>query len=199
MEAYEEAWRTFSWSEHLTLELPPPHEAPYVSGGALVLPIREAGGEEVRSFVVQSIPSALRGIPERHWRVDFDFVVMCFIIDATQDLLAVVSRNDKTTLAFLFFLSLTRIYSPEVPCSVLVRALSTGQPHPLSANEGILHLESSQNPSTGNSKHEICGDFLGMIAWRGDKWDDRLLIWNWKTGILLVNMVRALLPQIEPT
>jgi len=31
-----------------------------------------------------------------------------------------------------------------------------------------------------------------MITWRGDKLDDRLLIWNWKTGILLVNMVRAL-------
>jgi hypothetical protein len=24
VEAYEEAWRTFSWSEHLTLDIPPP-------------------------------------------------------------------------------------------------------------------------------------------------------------------------------
>ena len=39
IEAYKEAWHTFSWSEHLMLDLPPLHEAPYVSGGALVLPI----------------------------------------------------------------------------------------------------------------------------------------------------------------
>jgi len=39
IEAYEEVWCTFPWSEHLMLDLPPPHEAPYLSGGALVLPI----------------------------------------------------------------------------------------------------------------------------------------------------------------
>jgi hypothetical protein len=73
-----------------------------------------------------------------------------------------------------------------------VRALSTGQPHALSANEGVLRLEASQCPSQWNSKHEICGDFLGMVAWRRDRLDDRLLIWNWKTGVFHVNMVRAL-------
>jgi len=43
VEAYEEAWRTFSWSEHLTLDLPPPHEAPYVSGGPRVAHLRGRG------------------------------------------------------------------------------------------------------------------------------------------------------------
>jgi hypothetical protein len=28
-----------------------------------------------------------------------------------------------------------------------------------------------------------------MITWRDDKLDDRLLVWSWKTGLLLVNMV----------
>jgi hypothetical protein len=103
VEAYEEAWRTFSWSEHLTLDIPPPHYTPYISGGALVLPIYEIGGA-VRSFFVQSIPSPLRGVPERHWRIDFDFVVRCFILDGTQDLLAVVPRHDGAmTLCPLYF------------------------------------------------------------------------------------------------
>src|SRR5260221_11635873 len=84
-----------------------------------------------------------------------------------------------------------RIYPPALPCSVLVRTLSTGQPHSLSANGGVLRLEAPQYLSTGNSKHEISGDFLGMITWRSDKLDDRLLIWNWKTGVLLVSMVRS--------
>jgi len=93
------------------------------------------------------------------------------------------------------------IYSRALPCSVLVRALSTGRPHTLSANGGVLRLEASQYPSSGCSKHEISGDFLGMTTWRGDKWDDRLLIWNWKTGVLHVNMVRATSakPHREPT
>jgi hypothetical protein len=104
VEAYEEAWRTFSWSKHLTLELPFPHEAPYVTGGTLVQPIYEIGGI-LRSFVVQSIPSPLRGVPERRWQIDFDFVVVCFVIDATQDLLVVVPSHDTATFVFSFFLS----------------------------------------------------------------------------------------------
>jgi len=48
-----------------------------------------------------------------------------------------------------------------------------------------------------NSKYDICNDVLGMITWRSDRLDDRLLIWNWKMGTPLVNMVRALPPHIS--
>ena len=114
VEAYEEAWRTFSWSEHLTLDLPNPLRAPYVSGGTLVLPIYEID-RAVGSFVVQSIPSPLRGVPERHWRIDFDFFVCCAIIDGTQDLLAVVPRyNDNDApMMFVSSLSLSCAYTYE--------------------------------------------------------------------------------------
>jgi len=121
---------------------------------------------------VQTIPSQLRGVPGQQWQVDFDFFVESFIIDATQDLLAVVAKHD--------------------PQNVLVCALSTGQPHPLSANGGVLRLERPRSPSSGNSKHEVCGDLLGMMTWSSDALDDRLLIWNWKTGVLHVNTVRDL-------
>ena len=36
-----------------------------------------------------------------------------------------------------------------------------------------------------------------MTTWRGDKWDDRLLIWNWKTGVLHVNMRVVRVPSTE--
>jgi hypothetical protein len=111
VETYEEAWRTFSWSEHLTLDLPPPHQAPYVSGGTLVQPIYDIGGG-VRSFDVQSIPSPLRGVPEWHSRIDFDFVVDCFIIDGTQDLLAVVPGHGDA-MTFVSSLSLSCAYTYE--------------------------------------------------------------------------------------
>jgi len=53
-------------------------------------------------------------------------------------------------------------------------------------------LEISQYTSTGNSKHEIYGDLLGMVTWRSDKLDDHMIIWNWKTAVLFINMVRGL-------
>jgi len=167
VKAYDEAWRTFSWSEHLMLELPYPHQAPYVSGDTLVLPVHEMRGV-IRSFIMQSIPSPLRGVSGRQWRIDFDFFVEPFVIDATQDLLVAVPRHDSK--------------------NIFLVALSTGQPHPLSANGGVLYLEPSRRPSMGNSKHEISGDFLGMITQSSDVFDDRLFIWNWKTGIILVKM-----------
>lgn len=97
MKAHDEAWRTFSWSEHLILELPYPHEAPYVSGDTLVLPVHEMKGK-IMSFIVQSIPSPLRGISGRQWQINFDFFVDPFVIDATQDLLVVVPRHDSKKL-----------------------------------------------------------------------------------------------------
>ena len=89
------------------------------------------------------------------------------------------------------------IYSRVLTCSVLVRALSTGQPHSLSANGGVLHLEPSQYPFFGSSKREISGDFLGIITWRSDEFDNRLLIWDWKTGVLHVNMPLVRVPSTE--
>jgi hypothetical protein len=97
VKAYDEAWRTFSWSEHLILELPYPHEAPYVSGNTLVLPVHEMRGM-IRSFIMQSIPSPLRGVSGRQWQIDFDFLVEPFVIDATQDLLVAVPRHDSEKL-----------------------------------------------------------------------------------------------------
>ena len=194
VEAYDEAWRTFSWRDYLMIELPFPHQAPYVSGDTLVLPIYGMS-RLISSFVMQSIPSPLRGVQGRQWQIDFDFFVDPFIIDATQDLLIVVPRHDTQKSVYSVFLLYVHLLT-YIPYSVFVCALSTGQPHPLSDNEGVLHLEPCRSPARGNSKHEISGDFLGMITESRNALDDRLVIWNWKTGIILVRMVRVLLPVL---
>jgi hypothetical protein len=98
---YDEAWRTFSWSQYLVLDLPS-FEAPYISGNTLV--IRETK-EVIRSFIMQSIPSRLRGVPGWQWRVDFDFCVEIFVLDATQDLLVVVPSHNPNKLVSLVSLS----------------------------------------------------------------------------------------------
>ena len=169
------------------LELPYPHQAPYVSGDTLVLPVHETR-RVIRSFIMQSIPSPLRGVSGRQWRIAFDFFVEPFVVDATQDLLVAVPRHNSKKLVFYRYLLLC-VCSRLSPHRIFLVALSTGQPHPLSANGGVLYLESSRRPSLGNSKHEISGDFLGMITQSSDVFDDRLFIWNWKTGSIHVKMV----------
>jgi hypothetical protein len=117
LRAHEEAWHTFSWSEHLALDIPYPHTAPCVSGGTVVVPVYERRG--VRSFLVQTIPSPLRGVPNRRWEIELDFFVQPFILDATQDLLAVVPEHDANRLVgfftispYLFTYLLTRVNYP---------------------------------------------------------------------------------------
>ena len=105
-----------------------------------MLPICEVGGGDVGYFVSRSLPSPPRGIPEYHWQIDFDFVVMYFILDATQDLLAAVPRHDNTTLVLSFDLSCA--YTHELYYAAYLCALSTCQPHS-SANGGVLRLEAS--------------------------------------------------------
>ena len=54
------------------------------------------GNQGVKLFVVHSIPSPLRGIPGRRWQIELGFFVDPFVIDATQDLLAVVPTYDTS-------------------------------------------------------------------------------------------------------
>lgn len=85
-----EAWRTFSWSEHLTtLEAPLLRTEPRTSlaGLSCCLSARSWGRSQVFRRPVRSVAPCV-GFQGRHWRIDFDYsiVVLCFVIDATQDL-----------------------------------------------------------------------------------------------------------------
>ena len=121
VEAYDEAWRTFSWRDYLMIELPFPHQAPYVSGDTLVLP-NYGMSRLISSFVMQSIPSPLRGVQGRQWQIDFDFFVDPFIIDATQDLLIVVPRHDTQKSVYSVFLPRAPAHVFSIQC-ICVRAV----------------------------------------------------------------------------
>ena len=142
---YEEAWRTFSWCEHLTLDLPPLHEVSCVSGESLVLPVYEVGGE-LRSFVVQSIPSLPAWNPRMPLTVRLRLCRAVLHRRCDARLVCCRSKARQYNVGALI-LSLVHVYSSTLPCSGLVRALSTGQSRSLSANGGVLRLESFPNPS----------------------------------------------------
>jgi hypothetical protein len=117
LKAHEEAWRTFSWSEHLALDLPYSPIAPSVSPGTPVLPVYH-GRTRVRSFVERSIPSPSRGVPGRSLA---DFFVGPFIVDAAKDLLAVVPTHDAKRSVNSFAVSLSLVSDHELlPYSLLM-------------------------------------------------------------------------------
>jgi len=107
--------------------------------------------------------------------------------DATQDLLAVVPPHDRVMVPSL---SLSPLSTHKVFRSVLVCALSTGQPHPLSANGRVFHLEGSRFLSFGKQPGRGLRRLPRVITWRISSPGTFLTIWNWKTGVLHVNTVR---------
>ena len=68
------------------------------------------GRTGVRSFVVQSIPSLLCGVPDWYWQIELDFFVGPFIVDVAQDLLAVVTMHDAKRSVGSFTVSLSLFF-----------------------------------------------------------------------------------------
>ncbi|KAH9020562.1 hypothetical protein EDB83DRAFT_2567379 [Lactarius deliciosus] len=113
------------------------------------------------------------GSPRTHWTLEFDFVVARFSLDAAQDLLALVP------------ISATPGPSQWFEPRILLRALSTGQPHPLAspsaATTGAIELaEHKLQPIMDGDTTSIHGSYLGTVVHGGAT--DELAIWNWKTG-----------------
>ncbi len=70
-----------------------------------------------------------------------------------------------------------------------LRCLSTGDEHPLSQTDGLIKLPENCIP-LGNPFQgcRVCGDCLALVVFKRRKFF--LLVWNWCTGTLIVDMVR---------
>ena len=68
-------------------------------------------------------------------------------------------------------------------------SLSTGRPHPLAANEGLLEVPEGRAISGGASG--LCGDYIGATAYSPSDKSTHLVLWNWKTGECKVDAVSA--------
>ena len=82
--------------------------------------------------------------------------------------------------------SLTRLPARRCEPRILLRALSTGEPHPLAAPSAspastIELSESKLQPSMDSDTTSIHGSYLGTVVQGGAT--DELAIWNWKTGV----------------
>lgn len=82
---YTDAWRDLSWSAYDKIDIPG-SMMPQFSDGVVVYLC-----EDRRSLTVLQLPSKLRRLAAHSWTLTFDFVIARFVIDAAQDLLALVS------------------------------------------------------------------------------------------------------------
>ncbi|KAI0672339.1 hypothetical protein C8Q78DRAFT_1026481 [Trametes maxima] len=125
-----------------------------------------AQGEGSRTLVLKQLPSAIRGIEGREWRIeDLGVKMRDFGMDPAQDLLVVLEN---------------RAEGASMTCAVHLRTLSTGDPHPAAPRPAVV----THSPQLGRYTHtiQIVEDFVAILMTCGDADHSELLVWNWKTG-----------------
>ncbi len=68
-----------------------------------------------------------------------------------------------------------------------VYSLSTGRPHPLAANDGLLEMPEGRTIILAASG--LCGNYIGATAYSPSDKSTHLVLWNWKTGERKVDAV----------
>ncbi|KAI0301219.1 hypothetical protein B0F90DRAFT_361047 [Multifurca ochricompacta] len=167
LQTYNTAWRELTWSSYDTIDIPE-YNDPQFSNGVIVT-ISNYG----KSLTVHRLPSKLRRVEACEWTLTFDFGIAEFIMDASQDLLALIPFDNVEADVFL------------------ILTLSNGQPHPLamprnsnkrrkqSSALAIELYDSDYKWSRIRFTHgqmNIHGDYIGTVVL------EDLKIWNWKTG-----------------
>lgn len=88
-----EAWRTLSWTKQETI--------PILLGDIWELVDSVFGmADGPRSMLLRQLPSQLRCVESREWKIEFQFDVEDFSIDPSQDLLLVIERCVTPALLF---------------------------------------------------------------------------------------------------
>ncbi|KAI0056595.1 hypothetical protein BV25DRAFT_1832015 [Artomyces pyxidatus] len=159
LKEYNAAWRKLEWTADIQL--------PHICGNDSV-----TYGEPSLLFLVhnmdrptsvfQEVPSKLRGVPEVHHRYPLEYGNYSTFVDISQDLVIYTDR------------SLTL-------CQHSLRALSTGEPHPLAWNQGILERSVSEL-YFDQRINDIFGDYV--LALDRGRDTDLYIVQNWKTGFI---------------
>jgi hypothetical protein len=71
--------------------------------------------------------------------------------------------------------------------TIFLRTLSTGDPHPLATNSGVLvHQQLRRAEIDPCYLILTCGDTLGIVFGSRGFEETEVVLWNWKTGAVLV-------------
>ncbi|KAI0325496.1 hypothetical protein GY45DRAFT_1374683 [Cubamyces sp. BRFM 1775] len=159
LKARQEAMDKLAWTSR--------EEIPMLQGGVWELYGGVlAQGEGSRTLVFKQLPSSLRGIEGREWRIeDVGVHIRDFGMDPAQDLLVVVEN---------------RVEGTGMTCSVHLKSLTTGQTHPAASRPAVL----THTPHRGRYSYtiQVAEDNVAVLMTSSDEDHSEFLIWNWKTG-----------------
>ncbi|KAI0059683.1 hypothetical protein BV25DRAFT_1828656 [Artomyces pyxidatus] len=121
-------------------------------------------------MVFQKLPSTLRGIEEQHRDVVVQRRLSDVMIDSSQDLIVWVETVSEAPVTVRHHL----------------RALSTGDVHPLACDGGYIALKYDPTRSS-EAVADICGDYLLLEMFERSRptagWEH--VVYNWKTGTIV--------------
>ncbi|KAI0051312.1 hypothetical protein FA95DRAFT_1602783 [Auriscalpium vulgare] len=167
IQAHDAAWRELPWTEVLQTEHPVSNLSITVSDNVVVW--RDI--DDPQTLLVKQVPSALRGIEARDWELHIDCPVDQLVLDASQDLMIVGSAMAALT---------DYTYAS-------VRSLSKGGVHPECSWSGRISF-----PGLMFGVTKLCGDRAGTTLYNPENGHTSLFMWNWKTGVQLVNSMLPL-------
>ncbi|KIP03342.1 hypothetical protein PHLGIDRAFT_244364 [Phlebiopsis gigantea 11061_1 CR5-6] len=168
------AWQEFRLSHQITLPCfhgRTPLACDYkVSAGVLG---QQVGQRGLKFHLLSSSPW---GIDAQEWDIeDLGFEVYHFVLDVAQDLLIATELQ-------------TEAVDVIVGMRVHLLSLHTGKPHP-HAQVPVFTVDYSDNDGRIGVNAECCGDSLGvMVTTRFFDGICELLVWNWKTGQLRLDI-----------
>ncbi|KAI9437282.1 hypothetical protein H4582DRAFT_1959035 [Lactarius indigo] len=166
--AHDAAWQQLAWTDarlmpHLSGSLHPMA----ISGSTFAFASFGPGPVSGLKLLIQQFPSSLRDVEARQWELLFQFpgsAVHDVLMDVSQDLLIILEPD-----SLVIYTTMYRMFS-----------LSTGRPHPLAANDGLLEVPEGRVISLGASG--LYGDYIGATVYSLSDKSTHIVLWNWKTG-----------------
>ncbi|OCH85848.1 hypothetical protein OBBRIDRAFT_739112 [Obba rivulosa] len=161
-------WRSLDWVRQESVPIAGGCQAYELVDGVFAKSMGGGFGTGSRHFTTVRLPS--RSEPASvNVRDDVGIPTRDFAMDPSQDLVALVHNDDGDAMF------------PRV--IIHLHTLSTNSPHPKAE---FPRITASVPFETGSSVIQVVDDVIGLFFWAHGP---GILIWNWHTGVLLVNLL----------
>ncbi|KAF8640379.1 hypothetical protein AX17_000049 [Amanita inopinata Kibby_2008] len=170
LKQHQAAWDDLQWTRD--------RRVPMFHGGLWELygNVLAQNSPDRATLYFKQLPSQCRGVEERDWTIDVrSYRLRDFGMDPAQNLLILVEHPRW-------------LQNVDHNYRIYLRTLSTGEPHPLAAKPRVLIHEQRIMDRVSYSI-QTCGDTLGILFDSREVGETEAVLWNWKTGQVLANIV----------
>ncbi|KIJ68199.1 hypothetical protein HYDPIDRAFT_145979 [Hydnomerulius pinastri MD-312] len=165
------AWNSLRWTG--VKDVPMLRGSLYELYGGVLVQSTHLGG-----LVFRRLPSQFRGIEEYTWSLDLpDLDLRDFSLDPAQDLLVLISRP----------LLRSHATDARLETTIHLRSLTTGKGHPLANQPPIFLHDVDVRAANLTFMVQVHGNHIGVHFVSHGSAPSELVVWNWKTGKVLLN------------